>query len=253
MFDLAKHFIDPYDNENYGKGDDPLCVDTLIAETNSGSVRWMDSFEQQPYCWSDIQNGDLKEYILPLRGYTSQEVFEKKEREDAMMKDKLEAINQAVNASMNSTSTDSTGVSDTTDEYNDTKIDDIHALEDTSFDVIQNGINLTNIDTTVNGNDDGDASSLPSTVIVQGIPLPESTNATANHDIPAISSHMIKTDGVEIKRDNLVNDTKDSEVTSYDVVSGDNILKDVELNADEDVAPDSDEGETLILGHLAEL
>jgi len=247
LFDLAKHFLDPYDNENYGKGDDPLCVDTLIAETNAGSVRWMDSFEQQPYCWSDIQNGDLKEYILPLRGYTSQEVFEKKEREDAIMKDKLEAINQAVNASKNSTSTDSTGVSDTTDEYNDSKIDDIHALEDTSFDGIQNGINITNIETSLNGNDGGDASSLPSTVIVQDIPLPESTSANANHDIPAIPSHMIKTDGVEIKGDNLVNDAKDREVTSYDVVNEDNILKEVELNADEDVAPDSDEGETLIL------
>ena len=39
LFDLAKQFLDPYDNENYGAGDDPLVVDTLIAETNAGSVR----------------------------------------------------------------------------------------------------------------------------------------------------------------------------------------------------------------------
>ena len=36
LFDLAKQFLDPYDNESYGKGEDPLVVDTLIAETNAG-------------------------------------------------------------------------------------------------------------------------------------------------------------------------------------------------------------------------
>jgi len=36
ILNLAKQFLDPYDNENYGQGDDPLCVDTLVAETNSG-------------------------------------------------------------------------------------------------------------------------------------------------------------------------------------------------------------------------
>jgi hypothetical protein len=58
--DLAKQFLDPYDNEIYGKSEDPLVVDTLIAETNAGSVRWMHGH---------VESGDLSDYLLPLRGF----------------------------------------------------------------------------------------------------------------------------------------------------------------------------------------
>ena len=72
--DLAKQFLDPYDNENYGKGEDPLVVDTLIAETNAGSTRWMDGLAEMPVASQKIRDGDLSEYILPRRGYTVEEL-----------------------------------------------------------------------------------------------------------------------------------------------------------------------------------
>eukprot|EP00566_Odontella_aurita_P004178 CAMPEP_0113542620 /NCGR_PEP_ID=MMETSP0015_2-20120614/9711_1 /TAXON_ID=2838 /ORGANISM="Odontella" /LENGTH=1232 /DNA_ID=CAMNT_0000442703 /DNA_START=10 /DNA_END=3708 /DNA_ORIENTATION=+ /assembly_acc=CAM_ASM_000160 len=83
LFDLAKQFLDPYDNENYGKGEDPLCVDTLIAETNSGSVRWMHSFEEQPFSSQRLQDGELFNSLLPQRGFSVAELIEREEREEA--------------------------------------------------------------------------------------------------------------------------------------------------------------------------
>jgi hypothetical protein len=76
LFDLAKQFLDPYDNENYGKGDDPLCVDTLIAETNAGSIRWLYGFEELPYSVQRLNDGELYEYLLPVRGYSVEELDE---------------------------------------------------------------------------------------------------------------------------------------------------------------------------------
>lgn len=49
LLNLAKQFLDPYDNELYGRGEDPLCVDTLVAETNAGSLRYMHSLEEKPF------------------------------------------------------------------------------------------------------------------------------------------------------------------------------------------------------------
>jgi hypothetical protein len=80
LFDLAKQFLDPYDNENYGKGDDPLCIDTLIAETNAGSVRWMNGLAEKPFALEKIQNGDTLDYQLPLRGWTAEETDEREEK-----------------------------------------------------------------------------------------------------------------------------------------------------------------------------
>jgi hypothetical protein len=68
LFDLAKQFLDPYDNENYGQGDDPLCVDTLVAETNAGSVRWMNGFEEQPWEEEKVARGELEDVLLPRKG-----------------------------------------------------------------------------------------------------------------------------------------------------------------------------------------
>ena len=82
LFDLAKQFLDPYDNENYGKGDDPLVIDTLIAETNAGSVRWMNSFQQQPWNRQSLIDGELSNLILPLRGYSTEYLEEKQVQEE---------------------------------------------------------------------------------------------------------------------------------------------------------------------------
>lgn len=82
LFDLSKQFLDPYDNENYGKGDDPLVIDTLIAETNAGSVRWMNSFQQQPWNRQALVDGEISNLILPLRGYSAAYLVEKQAQED---------------------------------------------------------------------------------------------------------------------------------------------------------------------------
>lgn len=83
LFDLAKQFLDPYDNESYGRGEDPLCVDTLIAETNAGSIRWLYGFEEMPFSAQRLNDGELYEYLLPVRGYSVKEL-------DDMEKDRSE-------------------------------------------------------------------------------------------------------------------------------------------------------------------
>jgi hypothetical protein len=92
QFDLAKQFLDPYDNENYGKGEDPLVVDTLIAETNAGSVRWMNGLETMPVSNQRIRDGDLDDFILPVRGYSLDElaVMEKERKERQEKKERKE-------------------------------------------------------------------------------------------------------------------------------------------------------------------
>lgn len=89
LFDLAKQFLDPYDNENYGKGDDPLCVDTLVAETNSGSVRWLNGFNEMPFSSQRIMDGELIDYQLPIRGYSVEEL-EQMEEEKRLLQERKE-------------------------------------------------------------------------------------------------------------------------------------------------------------------
>lgn len=93
LFDLAKQFLDPYDNENYGKGEDPLSVDTLIAETNAGSVRWMYGFEEMPFSQEKLREGELYDYLLPVRGYSLEELTqmeeEKLQREKELVEQRL--------------------------------------------------------------------------------------------------------------------------------------------------------------------
>jgi hypothetical protein len=79
LFDLAKQFLDPYDNENYGRGEDPLCVDTLIAETNAGSVRWLYGFEELPFSAQRVADGEMYDYLLPVRGYSVEELAQMEE------------------------------------------------------------------------------------------------------------------------------------------------------------------------------
>ncbi|GMI61956.1 hypothetical protein ScalyP_jg805 [Parmales sp. scaly parma] len=83
ILNLAKQFLDPYDNENYGQGDDPLCVDTLVAETNSGSLRWLNGFELQPFSSKQITDGTLtsSSSLLPEQGFSKQELSEKLEED----------------------------------------------------------------------------------------------------------------------------------------------------------------------------
>jgi hypothetical protein len=93
LFDLAKQFLDPYDNESYGKGEDPLVVDTLIAETNAGSVRWMNGLNQFPLSSQRIKDGELSDYLLPLRGYTIEELAqmeEEKQRKERELQERRE-------------------------------------------------------------------------------------------------------------------------------------------------------------------
>jgi len=94
LFDLAKQFLDPYDNENYGKGDDPLVIDTLIAETNAGSVRWMNSFVQQPWNRQLLNDGELYDSILPLRGYSVEDLAEMEAQEEKERQDRELAIEE---------------------------------------------------------------------------------------------------------------------------------------------------------------
>ncbi len=79
LFDLAKQFLDPYDNESYGKGEDPFRIDTLIAETNAGSIRWMNGLAEKPFAYKEIESGDTVDYQLPLRGWTVEETDEMEE------------------------------------------------------------------------------------------------------------------------------------------------------------------------------
>jgi len=81
LFDLAKQFLDPYDNESYGKGEDPLCIDTLIAESNAGSVRWMNGLAEKPFVLDKIEKGQMEDYQLPLRGWTVEETYDREEEE----------------------------------------------------------------------------------------------------------------------------------------------------------------------------
>jgi len=81
LFNLAKQFLDPYDNESYGKGEDPLCIDTLIAESNAGSVRWMNGLASTPYSVEKLRQGNMLQYQLPLRGWTIEQTTERKQEE----------------------------------------------------------------------------------------------------------------------------------------------------------------------------
>ena len=77
LFTLSKHFLDPFHNENFWKGDDPINVDTLIAETNAGSLRWMYGLDDMPITLSRIESGELDEFVLPNEGYTVEEAMER--------------------------------------------------------------------------------------------------------------------------------------------------------------------------------
>ena len=78
LFDLSKRFLDPFNNESYGY--DPIQVDTLIAETNAGSTRWMLGLEDMPIPYRSIEDasvGGLDSFVLPDEGFTEEEIAQR--------------------------------------------------------------------------------------------------------------------------------------------------------------------------------
>ena len=73
LFDLSKQFLDPFHNENFWKGEDPLMVNTFLAETNAGSLRWVNGLEEFPIPSGHLGTDWMKEYVLPDTGYTAEE------------------------------------------------------------------------------------------------------------------------------------------------------------------------------------
>lgn len=102
LFDLAKRFLDPFHNESFWNGHDPIQVDTLIAETNAGSRRWMFGLEDMPIPLNIIQDGgsDLDCFVLPDEGYTEEEIAqreaEKAEQREVEKAEQKEALSQQV-------------------------------------------------------------------------------------------------------------------------------------------------------------
>jgi Bestrophin, RFP-TM, chloride channel len=81
LFDLAKRFLDPFHNENFWRGDDPIMVSTLIAETNAGSMRWIYGLEDMPLSMSMIKSGNVDDFVLPEEGYTVEEVTAREQQQ----------------------------------------------------------------------------------------------------------------------------------------------------------------------------
>lgn len=83
LFDLAKRFLDPFHNENFWSGDDALVVETLIAETNAGSLRWVYGLDEMPIPYQTMKKGDFDDYLLPDEGYTAEEAASMKAAKQA--------------------------------------------------------------------------------------------------------------------------------------------------------------------------
>jgi len=97
LFDLSKRFLDPFHNESFNKGNDPIVIDTLIAETNAGSLRWMYGLEEMPIPFKKLQDGDLDEFILPNDGFTIEEAaLEEEKQEEALAKETAAATASSV-------------------------------------------------------------------------------------------------------------------------------------------------------------
>jgi hypothetical protein len=73
LFDLSKQFLDPFHNENFWKGEDPLMVNTFLAETNAGSLRWVNGLDAFPIPSRHLNTDEMKQYVLPDQGYTVEE------------------------------------------------------------------------------------------------------------------------------------------------------------------------------------
>ena len=143
LFDLAKRFLDPFHNEvrfydsfcttysldicstcssthtfifcpslsllsmfsiqSFWSGFDPIRVDTLIAETNSGSLRWMEGLEDMPIPLSSIQEGgsNLDLFVLPDEGISVEEVAQMEASEETGKTSKLVASDSSSSSIQN--------------------------------------------------------------------------------------------------------------------------------------------------------
>ena len=45
LFNLGKLFLDPFNNEVGKVNGDPMNIETMIIESNAGSVRWLQGVE----------------------------------------------------------------------------------------------------------------------------------------------------------------------------------------------------------------
>jgi len=89
LFDLSKRFLDPYHNENFWSGDDALIVDTLLAETNAGSVRWVYGLEEMPIPYRSLKDANLGEFILPDEGYSKKDAQERTAQEEKLKEEEV--------------------------------------------------------------------------------------------------------------------------------------------------------------------
>lgn len=94
LFDLAKQFLDPFHNENFWLGSDALVVDTLIAETNANSVRWMNSLDAMPVTTEEIAAGRLDDFVLPEDGYTVEQAAARERAQRQMDQEKQQQQQQ---------------------------------------------------------------------------------------------------------------------------------------------------------------
>ncbi|KAL7456188.1 hypothetical protein ACHAWC_007707 [Mediolabrus comicus] len=103
LFDLAKRFLDPFHNESFWSGFDPIRVDTLIAETNSGSLRWMEGLEDMPIPLRSIQEGgsNLDLFVLPDEGISVEEVAQMEASEETGKTSKLVASDSSSSSIQN--------------------------------------------------------------------------------------------------------------------------------------------------------
>lgn len=90
LFDLAKQLLDPFHNENFWKGEDALVVDTLIAETNAGSIRWMNCLDEMPISYENIRRGQIQDFILPDEGFSKEDADAANEERELRKKIKRE-------------------------------------------------------------------------------------------------------------------------------------------------------------------
>ena len=90
LFDLAKQLLDPFHNENFWKGQDALVVDTLIAETNAGSMRWMFCLDEMPISYESIRKGSLDEFILPDEGFSKEDADAAYQEREEMKRREIE-------------------------------------------------------------------------------------------------------------------------------------------------------------------
>lgn len=79
--------------QSFWSGFDPIRVDTLIAETNSGSLRWMEGLEDMPIPLRSIQEGgsNLDLFVLPDEGISVEEVAQMEASEETGKTSKLVA------------------------------------------------------------------------------------------------------------------------------------------------------------------